>query len=342
MENLISAIKNAGLELLITLIISWILFCLAWFIRDFSLKKQLEAFKSVAESNQQEIVQKEFNVNFWQGISTELFGAVITTLSFGIIILIFQQYSIIESRKNELIIQLGSPVNDISLEAVRQLDILGYLTDGTLAGSYLWQANLSDGFLVEAKLNNIFASRANFDRAQLGYANLSNANLYAASFVNSIIYNANLSGSEMSFIDFHQAQLVRVDLSDAFLFYANLSNANLGCDVVHSSEGTFSRGSEPSETCTNLTNTSLAGSNLTNANLEDAILIGANLEDAMLVGANLNNTLFDEATILPNGSHWTPNVDLSIFTDPNHPEYWDTCVENIGDLLLEFCNFERP
>jgi hypothetical protein len=61
---------------------------------------------------------------------------------------------------------------------------------------------------------------------------------------------------------------------------------------------------------------------LEGAKLWKADLRGANLLDAYLKDAKIENTLFDEDTILPDKSPWTPDKDLRRFTDPTHPQFW--------------------
>ena len=75
---------------------------------------------------------------------------------------------------------------------------------------------------------------------------------------------------------------------------------------------------------TNLTLATLDGANLIHAELQNACLsysrlqfasvFGANLLGADLQGAMLTNAQFDENTILPDGSKWTPESDLNYFT----------------------------
>lgn len=70
----------------------------------------------------------------------------------------------------------------------------------------------------------------------------------------------------------------------------------------------------------------LRGVNLSGAGLERADLSGADLRGAdfrradltgaNFVGANLDGAQFDEATTLPDGSHWTPDTDMARFTNP--------------------------
>ena len=71
----------------------------------------------------------------------------------------------------------------------------------------------------------------------------------------------------------------------------------------------------------------LQEADLSFANLQEADLAFANLQEAELGDANLQNAflsdvLFDEGTILPDGSKWTPYTDLMRFFDTNHPHFW--------------------
>jgi hypothetical protein len=64
------------------------------------------------------------------------------------------------------------------------------------------------------------------------------------------------------------------------------------------------------------------------------------LLEANLLNANLTDAKFDETTVLPDAvweyvtqtdinitGYWTPDTDMSRFTDPEHPDFWDPCVE---------------
>jgi len=100
------------------------------------------------------------------------------------------------------------------------------------------------------------------------------------------------------------AYLRRANLTGAYLQDANLSEANL--------QGT------------NLTKANLFDANLQGAFLLDADLSGANLTYADLRGADLWMANFDEETILPDMSKWNAETELERFTDPNHPDFWET------------------
>ncbi|MFZ4828632.1 MAG: pentapeptide repeat-containing protein [Phototrophicaceae bacterium] len=87
----------------------------------------------------------------------------------------------------------------------------------------------------------------------------------------------------------------------------------------------------------NLTEANLFKTQLWGADLREALLIRANLSQAMLIhadlrGANLTDAnlyrvhlwgaLLNEFTILPDGSYWSTQTDLSRFINPMSPYYW--------------------
>jgi hypothetical protein len=78
---------------------------------------------------------------------------------------------------------------------------------------------------------------------------------------------------------------------------------------------------------------SLHAANLQYANLQSTHLDHTNMMGANLMEADLQNavmpifndrpsTSFDENTILPDGTRWTPETDMTRFTDPAHPDFW--------------------
>ena len=66
----------------------------------------------------------------------------------------------------------------------------------------------------------------------------------------------------------------------------------------------------------------LQEANLRVANLQEANLWGTNLWGANLQGADLGGATFDENTMLPDGTKWTPGTDMARFTDSGHPDFW--------------------
>jgi hypothetical protein len=112
------------------------------------------------------------------------------------------------------------------------------------------------------------------------------------------------------------AFLARANLQGASLAEAKLEGANLqanlqGANLVRANlEGAV------------LMMANLEGARLIWANLEGAFLQEANLEGAFLPGANLQGAKFNDETTLPDGTKWTPDTDMTRFTDPDHPDFW--------------------
>jgi len=46
------------------------------------------------------------------------------------------------------------------------------------------------------------------------------------------------------------------------------------------------------------------------------------LEDCCLINTRIEGAQFDEDTILPDGTHWTPETDMTRFTNPKNPDFW--------------------
>jgi hypothetical protein len=76
-----------------------------------------------------------------------------------------------------------------------------------------------------------------------------------------------------------------------------------------------------------LTDNNLENATFIKADLRESYLFGTKLLNANLREANLEGAAFDENTILPDGTHWTEDTDMTRFTDPNHPDFWDASVK---------------
>jgi len=111
--------------------------------------------------------------------------------------------------------------------------------------------------------------------------------LYDGTLNNKNLRGANLQGATLHRANLHHVYLIEANLSGADLFAVNFDGANLST------------------------------ANLEHANLDNASLRGTNLRKCNLRHARLSNANFDESTILPDGSHWHPEVELSTFTNPN-------------------------
>jgi uncharacterized protein YjbI with pentapeptide repeats len=188
----------------------------------------------------------------------------------------------IKQLQEQLVRDASSTSNEVAKNAVHQLDKREWL-EGTMS------------LLVDEDL-----SGANLQGADLISANLEKANLRVAN-----LKNANLAGANLSYADLWEANLERAylyetDLRDAFAIGADLTNANL-------SEA-------------NLQNAHFQLAFLIGAKLNGANLKGVNLEKALLEGVDLGEgeeqVIFDETTILPDGTYWTSETDMTRFTHP--------------------------
>ncbi len=201
--------------------------------------------------------------------------------------------------KEQLVRDAGSTSNEVARDAIHQIKNRDWLEG-------------DDGLLKGANL-----SRVNLSYANLSYANLSDANLSQANLSHANLLGANLLG----------AKLDNTNLSDANLLGANLSHANLlGANLLSANLDNTKLGNA------NLTGTNLSGANLTLANLTSAKLRGTDLSYADLSYADLSYADLSYAkltdmkliirTKLPDGKFWTPDTDMTRFTDPNHPDFW--------------------
>lgn len=142
----------------------------------------------------------------------------------------------------------------------------------------------SNGWLEDGSLN----------RQVLWEANLEEANLRDANLKGTILGFANLKGATLTGADLQGANLAGANLEEADLWFANLKEADL------------------------------AG-----ANLKGAKLRGVNLEEAKLlfVEYSIETTLPESPTLgSPDwllGTNWTPDTDMTRFTDPNHFDFWN-------------------
>jgi uncharacterized protein YjbI with pentapeptide repeats len=195
-----------------------------------------------------------------------------------------QQHSILK--------QMASPVNDIALAALRIAKWDHWHKDGTLQGVILRGANLQGAVIPGANLQ-----AASFRNAYLGGIDLTEANLASADFEGARMQYARLGAANL-----RGAILIGADLQHASLLSARLDGAKL-------------RGA-------NLQWSLLRAAHLEGADLSQANLRHANLISAYLRGADFTDTHFSGETLLPDGSNWAKDADVSRFTDPRHPRFW--------------------
>jgi hypothetical protein len=267
-----------------------------------SLRRQVTSEVPGLAGPGQQSTSSKVRTGWWaawlQGVSTEMVGAVVTTILLGTVVGAVQQ-QLINEQKQDLVLQMGSPDHAFALEAARMIRARGWVfgEDTTLERAVLQGANLQGADL----------DRTNLKRADLRSASLQNAHLWEANLQGADLQSANLQGADLFF-----AKMQVADLREASLQGTNLRNASLEWANL---EGAILRGAN------------LLWADLQFANLQEADLRGVNLERANLSEANLEGVIlsgneFSETTTLPDGSKWKPDIDMSRFTNPEHPDFW--------------------
>ena len=218
-RSFMEAIRDLNLELMLTILLTLTLLIIGIWIGRYSLHREIQE----ARYHQRDNARQTWWDDFWQGLSTELFGAVITTLSFGVILLVFQQYQTIANDKTDLVLQMSSPNNAFAVEAVRVAGQKGWLFDGTLHDAQLIGANLEGVDLISANMRNANLFEINLQGADLAEIHLEGADLRVANLQDTFMLFANLEGADLK-----HADLQRADLGEA-----NLSGANLESAIIH-------------------------------------------------------------------------------------------------------------
>jgi len=232
----------------------------------------------------------------WHGLgnnlSTALIGAALTVFTLDL----FQERRDDMRLKQRLLWNLRSTDSSIAVNALEEVRSYGWLYDGTLHSADLTGSNLQGATLVGA--------------------NLEGATLFVAKLQSAELWHANLSGAYMEGVHLENANLLLTNLKEAYLANAVLEGAKLlRANMVD----------------TDLRGAWLEGAYLRYANLQGAELRQAQMQGANLTGANLKSVViadkkysarFDENTVLPDGTHWTPATDMARFTNPNHPDFW--------------------
>lgn len=160
---------------------------------------------------------RDWWAEFWQGISTEMVGAIMTTIIFGVALVFFQESQAEQRLREDLIFQMSSPTNSFAIQAVRRMDREGWLADGTLHG-----ADLANGDLSAARLNG----------ASMIGVNLTDTDLSDAFLTNTLLVGAVMEDVDLSNAFLLRADLDSVDLSDSnlrgtYFLAANLRNVDL-------------------------------------------------------------------------------------------------------------------
>ena len=137
-----------------------------------------------------------------------------------------------DAEKARLIFQMGSPDNNLAIEAVRQLRKRGWLEDGSLKNAYLSNAYLSNVNLSGADLRDSFLIGANLSGAQLFGANLSGTHLFGANLNGATLASAILKEADLSGTDLRAADLEGVNLDGANLRGARLNGARYDGETI--------------------------------------------------------------------------------------------------------------
>jgi uncharacterized protein YjbI with pentapeptide repeats len=291
-------------------------------------------------------------VNLWgwadsvlQNTGTEMLGAALTFYLIEVMLRKRREQDAerraIEQEKQRLVLQLGSPSSGFAVEAARILKARGWGFEGdtTLRGVNLVEANLHGANLRRADLEKAVLLRANLsganqEGASLREANLLRANLQEAALVGANLQETNLFGANLRAACLWRANLGGARLADATLQEVSLDGADLGGTDLSGANLDGADLREVNLEAATLREANLQGAYLTGANLRGALLANASLEGASLYEANLREADFagarlDEKTTLPDDTKWTPDADLTRFTDPAHPAFWHAAAHHL-------------
>lgn len=213
-----------------------------------------------------------------RGMGPELAGIVIAAVTIDALAERRQR----QSRKKQLIRQLGSKYRDVTEMALLELRHEGWLDDGSLRGVNLTGANLSGANLIDANLSDVTFWQADLSEAFLMDARLPRSNFNSANLRNAIARGADLREANLEFANLAQIHLEGADLHGARLWRPNLGG-------VHLDDANLSNA--------RLVEADLIRASLCRANLEMAYLHLARLDRADLPGANLNGATLSGASL---------------------------------------------
>jgi hypothetical protein len=177
--------------------------------------------------------------------------------------------------KERLIRHMGSHYNMISLQAVEELHLLGWLEDGTVKHAYLGEADLHHANMPRANLDGAYMVRTNLEGARLLESRMQDAEMFQINLRNSNLQRANLRHANLA-----GAQLQGADLRDANVQDANLAGADL------------------------------RGANLLGANLTFTKLQNADLTHALVTEQQLAQVEMLQGAVLPTGQQYDGRFNL--------------------------------
>ena len=112
-------------------------------------------------------------------------------------------------------------------------------------------------------------------------------------------------------------------LANAHVAHANLEGVNLQDAALPNARMALTNLRHAKLTRANLHNVYFKGADLQSACVRGADLRGANLNDANLIDTHFDDdTLLNTETILPDNTYWEEGTDISRYTNPTHPNFW--------------------
>lgn len=221
----------------------------------------------------------------------------------------------------------GADLREVRLEEA-------FLIKTQLAWAELSEAQLERSYLLHARLEGAALSKAHLEGADLRHAHLEGADLR----------EAHLEGANLSDTHLERAVLSKAHLEDATLRNAHLEYGDLSLLHLERADLLYAHLERANMSFAYLVGTDMRKVYLIGATLCDAYLNRADLREAALRDAQLDNAEFDEKTVLPDAKvkrddsgnpvkdadghdvydkYWTPDTDMSRYTNPDHPDFWE-------------------
>lgn len=225
-----------------------------------------------------------FSDGYGTNLYTEGMGVLVTILVLDRI----NQWRDRQALKKRLVREAGSRSNEVAISAIEWLRAEDWLIgkNSLLKEAHLWSAKLDNANMNDANLEGVYLRDASLRHVSFRKANLRQ----------SYIRRADLADAQMGDADLFGADLHNSNLSEAILLRANLEEARL--------------------TYVQFDKTNLKDANLRNADLTDAIFTETTvLPSANATGRNMDGKLIFDA-------HWSPDTDMTRYTDPTHPDFW--------------------
>jgi hypothetical protein len=126
------------------------------------------------------------------------------------------------------------------------------------------------------------------------------------------VKDGSLRKQNLESANLENVRLGRADMREARMDFCNMSKGHFYFADLHGADMSG----------VNLQEAVMTGANLRNVDLVAAHLEGALMSEVDLTHAKLEKAKMDERTQLPDKTNWFPGADLARFTDPHHPNYW--------------------